>query len=185
MVTVPEPDRRDVIVRGPFLNDSLGEIVAWHDKEGPIIDFHLAPLDTEDAVEFGLTPTEARALASQLREIADAAQRAGWTSAVLADVRQNYLPGATDDEIIAKLDALADRNGGFVLGFKRGTVNPNAGRMLTAEVGAQAVQRASTALDDAVDRLGEFRAAVDQLTQLRAALDELQRFYQSESERKR
>ena len=53
----------------------------------------------------------------QLTEIADTAQRAGWTPAVLADARERYLPGLSDEQIIAWLDALIDRLGGLVLGY--------------------------------------------------------------------
>lgn len=185
MVTVPDPDHRNVIAQVPFLNDDLGELVAWHDKEGPVVDVRLAPDDAGDKVELRLSPCEARELADQLRDIADVAQRAGWTPAVLADVRQHYLPGASDEQIVARLDELAGRLGESVLGFRPGTISSDAGRMLVAGVGTEVVERAATALDVTIGRLGELRNAVDRLAELRADFDELRRFYRTEGEQQR
>jgi hypothetical protein len=58
MVTVPTPESREIIARRPFLNSDLGELMAWHDDEGPIIYARLAPEDSGQEVVFCLTPTE-------------------------------------------------------------------------------------------------------------------------------
>lgn len=184
MVTVSTPAERDVISRVPFLNDRLGELVAWHDREGPMIDVRLAPEDSGTSVTATLSPSETRELADQLRQIADVAQHAGWTPAVLADVREHYLPGAGDEEIMARLDQLTHRLDSSPLGIRQGTVHPAAGRMLTADVGSELVEQASAALDDTIDRLTEFRHAIDRPTTLRDSLADLQRFYRTESEKK-
>ncbi|TDE13509.1 hypothetical protein [Jiangella asiatica] len=181
MVTVPNSEHRDVIVRAPFLGDEVGHMVARHDAEGPTIDVRLAPQDTEQHVEFSISPAEARELAEQLVRIADAAQRAGWTPDVLAQVRERFLPGHTDQQIIERLDRLAERLGGFVLGH-HGRVSWRAGRILTAELGAEAVGRAALALEAAVEQLSAVGAAVGPLTELRAALTQLDVFYRAESE---
>lgn len=183
MPTVAVPD--DLIIRFPFLNDDLGELIARHDDEGPIIDVFLAPEDGGGSVTFALTPAEARVLAGQLTDIADAAQRAGWTPAVLADVREHYLPGASDEQIIQRLDQLTQRLGSSPLGIRPGTVSREAGRMLAAEAGGEVVDQVADVLDEAIVRLGEFRGAVDQLAGLRAAFAELRRFYQAESQERR
>lgn len=183
MTAVPKPGH--VIVRKPFLNDDLGEVIARHDDEGPTIDVVLAPQDSGASVSFGLTPCETRLLARQLQEVADTAQRAGWTPAVLADVRESYLPRASDEQIVARLDDLAERLGASPLGLRPGTLSPEAGRMLVAGAGRDVLQQAIAALDTAIARLAEFSQTTGQLTDLRAAFDELRRFYEAESENPR
>src|ERR1700754_2809952 len=111
VVTYQQPDRREVIARSAFLSDDVGEMVAWHDSEGPTIDVHLAPADSGQLVHFAMTPSEARLVAGQLTQIAATAQRAGWTPEVLADVRERFLPGRSDEQIIERLDALTTRLG--------------------------------------------------------------------------
>ncbi|WP_157987757.1 hypothetical protein [Jiangella endophytica] len=181
MATTPAADRRDVIVRSAFLSDDVGEIVAWHDTEGPAIDIHLEPTDAGQRVDVSLTPAEARVVARQLTEIADTAQRAGWTPALLADVRERYLPGLSDAQIIERLETLTDRLGGFVLGF-RGKVDWRAGRILVAETGNDLLDRATAAVDTAERHMSSYQQAVDQLTAVKAELDHVRRFFAHESE---
>lgn len=181
MVTVPTADRRAVIVRSAFLSDDVGEMVAWHDSEGPTIDVHLAPNDSDQRVDFAMTPSEARLVARQLTEIAATAQRAGWTPEVLADVRERFLPGRSDQQIIDRLDALTTRLGGLVLGY-RGRVDWKAGRMLIAEAGAELLERAAAAVDTAGQHLAAYQQAVEQLSTAKAELDHVRRYYATESE---
>lgn len=181
MVTVPAADRRAVIARSAFLSDDVGEMVAWHDAEGPTIDVVLAPADSGQHVALSLSPSEARLVAGQLTEIAASAQRAGWTPEVLADVRERYLPGRSDQQIIERLDALTARLGGLVLGY-RGRLDWKAGRMLTAEVGTELLERAAAAVDVAGQHLAAYQQAVGQLSAVKAELDQLERFYRTESE---
>ncbi|TDD70776.1 hypothetical protein E1262_09030 [Jiangella aurantiaca] len=181
MATTPAADRRDVIARSAFLSDDVGEIIAWHDTEGPAIDIRLAPAESGQRADVSVTPSEVRTLARQLTEIADTAQRAGWTPAVLADARERYLPGLSDEQIIARLDALTARLGGLVLGF-RGKVDWRAGRILVAETGNELLGRAATAVDAAEQYLAGYQQAVDQLTTVKAELDHVRRFFEHESE---
>ena len=181
MATTPAADRRDVIARSAFLSDDVGEMVAWHDSEGPAIDIHLEPVDAGQRVDVSLTPSEARIVARQLTELADTAQRAGWTPALLADARERYLPGLSDEQIMQRLDALTTRLGGFVLGF-RGKVDWRAGRILVAETGNELPDRAATAVDTAEQHLSGYQQAVDQLTAVKAELDHVRRFFAHESE---
>lgn len=181
VATTPAADRRDVIVRSAFISDEVGEIVAWHDSEGPTIDIHLEPEDSGQRADVSLTPSEARDLARQLREVADTAQRAGWTPAVLADARERYLPGLSDEQIMQRLDALAARLGGLVLGY-RGKVDWRAGRMLVAETGHQLLDRAAGAVETAEQHLAGYQQAVDQLGTVKAELEHVRHFFTHESE---
>lgn len=180
MVTVPTADRPAVIARSPFLSPDVGELVAWHDTEGPTIDVRLEPADSGQRLELSLTPGEARLVAAQLNEAAATAQRAGWTPQILADVREHYLPGRSDQQIIDRLDALAGRLGGPVLGF-RGRVDQRAGRMLVAEAGAELLERAAAAVAVAEQHLAGYQQAVEQLGAVKSELDRVERFYRSES----
>jgi hypothetical protein len=183
VVTVQQTDRRDVIVRGPFVSEDVGEMIAWHDTEGPSIDVRIEPEDSGQRVQFALTPSEARLLAGQLTEIAATAQRAGWTPEVLANVRERYLPGMSDEQIMERLDALTARLGGLVLGV-RGRIDWRAGRMLVAEAAADAAQRAQAALDTTEQHLLAAQQAAEQLTAVRADLERVHRFYEAESGRR-
>jgi hypothetical protein len=184
MVTQSHTSSRDIIAKAPFVSGDIGELIAWHDQEGPTIDVRLAPYSEGESVTFGLSPAEARGLADQLREIADVAQRAGWTPAVLADVRERYLPGATDEEIMVRLDQLTEHLGGSPLGFRPGTLHPDAGRMLRAAVGSQTVGQIVESLDQAIEHLTDVRHVIDKLASLSQSLADLQRFYQTESEKR-
>ncbi len=181
MATTPSEKKRDVIARGPFLSDDVGEMIAWHDTEGPAIDIHLEPTDAGQRIDVSLTPPEARILARQLADIADTAQRAGWTPAILADARERYLPGMSDEQIIERLDALTARLGGFVLGF-RGKLDWRAGRALVAETGNELLDRAAAAVDTAEQHLSGYQQALEQLTTVKAELDHVRRFFAHESE---
>ncbi|SDU64581.1 hypothetical protein [Jiangella alkaliphila] len=181
MATTPAADRRDVIVRSAFLSDDVGEMIAWHDTEGPAIDIHLEPTDAGQRIDVSLTPPEARILARQLADIADTAQRAGWTPALLADARERYLPGMSDEQIIERLDALSKRLGGFVIGF-RGKLDWRAGRALVAETGNELLDRAAAAVDTAEQHLSGYREAVEQLSSVKAELDHVRTFFATESE---
>ncbi|WP_157988075.1 hypothetical protein [Jiangella endophytica] len=176
-----EEERRDIIVRQPFISDDVGEIIAWRDGEGPTIAIHLEPEDSGQRADVSLTPSEARALARQLTEIADTAQRAGWTPALLADARERYLPGLSDEQIIERLDALTERLGGLVLGF-RGNIDWRAGRILVAETGNQLLDRAAGAVDAAEQHLSSYQQAVDQLSSVKSELDHVRHFFTHESE---
>ncbi|WP_169792028.1 hypothetical protein [Jiangella muralis] len=157
-------------------------MIAWHDIEGPSIDIRIEPLDSGQRADICLAPSEARALARQLSEIADTAQRAGWTPAVLAEARERYLPGLSDEQIIERLDALTARLGGLVLGH-RGRIDWRAGRMLIAETGNELLDRAAAAVDTAEHHLSDYRQAVEQLGTVKARLDDVRRFFEQESER--
>lgn len=132
MVTVPKRDEREEIARAPFLDEMLGVMVARHDDEGPILDVHIEPADSGQAVDFELTLLEAHVLADELHEIATTAQRAGWTPTLIADVRDHYLPGAADDEIVTRLDGLVERLGSAPV-LRPGVLRRDAGLMLIAD----------------------------------------------------
>jgi hypothetical protein len=99
-------------------------------------------------------------LADQLRDLADTVQQAGWTPEVIAHVRERYLPGASDDEITARLDRLAADLGRSPLGLRPGTLSLAAERSLTAMLASEAVEQAVTALDAAIDALNSSRHAL-------------------------
>lgn len=185
MSTVSNSNDREVIAEDVFVNDDLGQMVAIHDHDGPTIRVLIAPEDTGESVAFGLSPCEARKLSDQLRAIADTAQRAGWTPAVLADVREHYLPGATDEQIITRLDELTQILGSSPLGVRRGTVHPDAGRMLAADAGVDVVRNVLAAVDQAADGLADAARASSRLTGARTSLDGLLRFYDTERRRAR
>ncbi|WP_053208197.1 hypothetical protein [Jiangella muralis] len=183
MATLPTPDETNIITRAPFLAREIGEIIAWHDHEGPSIDFRLAPEDTDQHAEISFTPSEVHKLADQLHEIATVAQHAGWTPEILAQARARYLPGMSDVQIIERLDRLADRIGGLVFGVG-GRLHGEAGRMLTAEVGLEALDRVAAAVDVASQQLDGVHQLTPALTELREAIAGMRRFYQAETERK-
>lgn len=183
MATLPTPDETNIITRAPFLSTEIGEIIAWHDHEGPSVDFRLAPEDTDQRAEVSSTPSEVHKLADQLHEIATIAQRAGWTPEILAQVRERYLPGMSDAQIIERLDRLTSRIGGLVFGFG-GRLHHNSGRMLVAEVGLEALDRVAAAIDAASQQLDGVHQLTPALTELREATTGLRRFYQAETELK-
>lgn len=181
MSTLPTPNESNIIKRVPFLNDDLGEIIAWHDHEGPSIDFKLAPRESEQRFECGFTPSEIHQLADQLHDIANLAQRAGWTPEVLAQARERYLPGMTDEQIMERLDRLTARLGGRVLGHGA-LIDWQAARMLTAELGVEALDQAEAAVDAALQQLHDVEQLTTSLRALKESFAAQRRFYQSESE---
>lgn len=183
MAMLPTPDETNIITRAPFLAREIGEIIAWHDHEGPSIDFRLAPEDTDQHAEISLTPSEVHNLADQLHEIAMVAQHAGWTPEILAQVRERYLPGMSDVQIIERMDRLADRIGGLVFGMG-GRLHGDAGRMLTAEVGIEALDRLAAGIDAVAQRLDGMHDLTPALTEAREAIAGMRRFYQAETGRK-
>ena len=99
MVTVPKTNKREIITRAPFVHPDVGEIVAFHDEEGPTIDLVIKPEGSDEYAQVGITAADAHELADELHRIADEVQRAGWTPKLLSDARA-YLPGMTDEQII-------------------------------------------------------------------------------------
>lgn len=173
MVNRPEPDRREIITRTPFVDDMVGEMVA-HLRDGmPHIDVEIKPLDTETEMHasFDMIPKEARRVAAELMRIADEVEQAAWTPQLLAHVRERYLPGKTDAELIGYLKRLADRDGGLELG-PGGQLYPQDGHTLTA-----------LAHRDLVDRVRAALSAHDvTLTELEAAVADLGKVYQAETQ---
>jgi hypothetical protein len=56
MSTLPTPEESNIIKRVPFVSAELGEIIAWHDYEGPSIDFKLAPEDSPQRFDMSFSP---------------------------------------------------------------------------------------------------------------------------------
>lgn len=178
MVTVPTPEKREEITRVPFVHPEVGEMVAYLDTEGPIINVQVKPEESDMFCEFTLTPLEARELAESLRAIADEAQRAGWSRKMLADVRKHYLPDATDDEIRDRLDALTERLGERIHGF-RGQLSSQAGRQLLAEDAAAAAGQASGALGEVVDQMARLGEVSVRLAEAQQAFTDLERLHRA------
>ncbi|TDD64546.1 hypothetical protein E1262_27845 [Jiangella aurantiaca] len=59
-------------------------------------------------MHLSLLPSEARDLAAQLVEIADVAQRAGWTPEMLAQAGERYLPGMSTHRLLAAIETADD-----------------------------------------------------------------------------
>lgn len=178
MVKVPNDDDRHVIARIPLVAEE-GELVARIDEDGPEIDLVIDPPDTDMYARLKYTPHELRELADQAYEIADSAQRASWTPEFVADVRDRYLPGRSDEEVVARLDALSNQLRSRL--YLRGRLQWDAGFMLRAAAGADAVSRVVAALDDLAGELG--RAKAERLSPVRALLDELHQSFQSDAAR--
>jgi hypothetical protein len=181
MGNLPTPDESNIIARMPFVTEELGEIIAWHDREGPSIDLKLAPEGTKDRFECGFTPSEIHRLADKLHEVATIAQRAGWTPEVLAQAREKYLPGMTDAQIIERLDRLEARLGSMMLGHGA-RLDWQAGRMLTAELGMEALDQADAAVTAALDQFRGVETVAESLRAVQTSFAQLRRFYESESE---
>jgi hypothetical protein len=118
-----------VITRRLLLADHLGAMVAYLDVEGPSIEFVITPDDEGTRMTFEVSPSEARQMAA---EIGGRSPPQHSTPDVLAEVRENYLSGMTDEQIIERLDRLSLRLGGLVLGHRR-KIDWRAGRILRAE----------------------------------------------------
>lgn len=156
MDTVSSPGDGAVIAWMPFVEERRGEVVARHRHDGPSVDIRLVHSAGGEQYEFGLTPLEARALADELGQIADSAQRAACTPELVADVREHYLPRATDEEIVARLGRLVERLGVVPL-LRPGVLRPDAGMMLTADAALDGIDRADRALTSAVAALTDLR----------------------------
>src|SRR5690625_2973874 len=146
MVKVPEQDYSDVITRAPLVHRDVGEIVAHHGDEGPMIDMVIKPDDLARRGKVSMGAAEARQLATELNRIADLTQQSGWTPRILAEVRQRYLPGMTDAEIMRRLDRLYEQWGGFVFGLG-GSLSFRAGQVLAAESQAEPLDGALAVID--------------------------------------
>lgn len=181
MVTVPKPKKREIITRAPFVHHDIGEIVAYHDEEGPTIDVTIRPEDSEQYAQFALTAADAHQLADELHHIADEAQRAGWTPTILSDAR-TYLPGMTDEQIIERLDRLYRRWGGLVIGF-RGRLDRAAGRALAVEVHIETLERSVALVEEHAERLSGIPELADRLNELRSSLEDVRQLYIAEQER--
>lgn len=169
-------DDRDIIARIPLAADE-GELVAWKDEDGPVIDLVISPTDEDPSARLTYTPCELREFADQAYEIADTAQRASWTPEFVADVRDRYLPGLSEEEVIARLDALANRTERRL--YLSGRVHPEAGYRLRAGAGAEAVGRVIAVLEELTGELGRAKAA--RVSPVREALDRLRASLEAEA----
>ncbi|SDU47734.1 hypothetical protein [Jiangella alkaliphila] len=181
MVTVPKPKQREIITRAPFVHHEVGEVVVYHDEEGPTIDITIELEDTKQRAQFAITPREAHQLADDMHRIADLAQRAGWTPTILTDARR-YLPGMTDEQIIERLDRLYRRWGGLVIGF-RGRLDRAAGRALAVEVHMETLDRSVALVEEYAEPLSGIPEMADRLDELRSSLEDVRQLYVAEQER--
>ncbi|SDT70554.1 hypothetical protein [Jiangella sp. DSM 45060] len=181
MVTVSKPKKREIITRAPFVSDDIGEIVAYHDEEGPTIDVTIRPEDSGQYAQFGLTAAEVHELADELHRIANKVQRAGWTPTILTDAR-TYLPGMTDEQIIERLDRLYRRWGGLVIGF-RGRLDRRAGRALAVEVQMETLERSVGLVEQHAETFSGVPELADGLAELRSSLEAVRQLYVAEWER--
>ncbi|TDE13054.1 hypothetical protein [Jiangella asiatica] len=168
MVTLPEPDKREIITRAPFLTEGIGEMVAHLLHGDARIDVLIKPFETDMYASFDLVPKEARRLAAELVRIADVAQQAMWTPKLLAHVRERYLPGATDAEIVERLNRLAERDGGFEL-MKPGMLHPEDGYTLRSQAHGEVVDRVAGVVSEAGVTLGELESVVADLRKIQRA----------------
>ncbi|TDD65549.1 hypothetical protein E1262_24890 [Jiangella aurantiaca] len=168
MVKLPEPDTREIIARAPFVEEGVGEMVAHILHGDAHIDVEIKPFETEMYAQFDLLPKEARRLAADLVRIADIAQQAMWTPKLLANVRERYLPGATDAEIVEQLNRMVERVGGLEL-MKPGVLYPQDGYELTRQAHRQVVDRIAGVLSEAGVTLGELESVVRDLRKVQRA----------------
>ncbi|SEF11478.1 hypothetical protein [Jiangella alba] len=182
MVTVPKPKTREIITRAPFVHPDVGEIVAFHDEEGPTIDVTIRPEGSEEYAHFGLTAADAHELADEMHRIGTIVQRAGWTPALLSDAR-TYLPGMTDEQIIERLDRLYRRWGGLVIGY-RGRLDRAAGRALAVEVHMETLERSAALVEQHAESLSGVPELADRLAELRSSLEDVRQLYIAEQERR-
>ncbi|TDE12637.1 hypothetical protein [Jiangella asiatica] len=162
MVKLPEPDTREIIARASFVDEMVGEMVAHLQRGEAHIDVVIKPFESDMYAQFDLLPKEARRLAAELVRIADVVQRAMWTPKLLAHVRERYLPGATDVEIVERLNRLVERDGGLEL-LKPGVLHPQDGFTLTTEAHREVVDRVAGVLSAAGVSLGELESVVGDL----------------------
>lgn len=162
MVNVPERDKREIIARAPFVDEMVGEMVAHLLHGNAHIDVEIKPFETDMYAKVGLNLREVRLAAAELLRMADVAQQATWTPKLLANVRERYLPGATDAQIIERLQRLADRDDGLEL-LEPGLLFPQDGYALTAEAHRELVDRIAAALSAAGVTLSELETVVGDL----------------------
>ncbi|SEF14435.1 hypothetical protein [Jiangella alba] len=181
MVTVPKPKKREIITRAPFIHHDVGEVVVFHDEEGPTIDVVVKPEGSEQYAHFAITAIEAHQLADEMHRLGTIAQRAGWTPTILSDARV-YLPGMTDEQIIERLDRLYQRRGGLVIGF-RGRLDRAAGRALALEVHMETLDRSVRLVEEHAETFSGVPELADRLSELRASLEDVRQLYIAEQER--
>ncbi|SDU82615.1 hypothetical protein [Jiangella alkaliphila] len=168
MVNVPERDKREIIARAPFVDEMVGEMVAHLLHGNAHIDVEIKPFETDMYAKVGLNLKEVRRTALELLRMAEVAQQATWTPRLLANVRERYLPGATDAQIIEQLRRLAERDDGLEL-LESGLLFPQDGYALTAEAHRELVDRIAAALSAAGVTLGELESSVDDLRKVYAS----------------
>lgn len=183
MVTVPKPKKREIITRAPFVHHDIGEIIAFHDEEGPTIDVVVKPEASDQYAHVAITAIEAHQLADELHRIGTITQRAGWTPTVLTDARA-YLPGMTDEQIIERLDRLYRRWNGHVIGY-RGHLDRAAGRALAVEVHIETLERSVALVEEHAETLSGIPELADRLSELRSSLEDVRQLYIAEQERQR
>ncbi len=159
----PEPDRRVIITRAPFVDESVGEMVAHLLHGNPATDVVVKPLDSGQEAEFAMNVKEARQTAKELVAIADTAQAAMWTPRLLTSVRTRWLPGATDAEIIARLNDRCEQQGGGIELRDSGTLFPIDGEALMAAAHRGKVDRVAEAMSAAQVSLEELLSVVADL----------------------
>ncbi|WP_157987631.1 hypothetical protein [Jiangella endophytica] len=163
------------------MHPDVGEIVAFHDEEGPTIDVTIRPEGSEEYAHFGLTAADAHQLADELHRIGTIVQRAGWTPTILTDARA-YLPGMTDEQIIERLDRLYRRWGGLVIGF-RGRLDRRAGRALAVEVHMETLEHTVGLVEQHAETFSGVPELADGLAELRSSLEDVRQLYVAEQER--
>lgn len=163
MPKVPEPDKRAIITRAPFVDESVGEMVAHLLRGNAEIDVVVAPLDSGQEARFAMNVKEARQTAKELVAIADTAQAAMWTPKLLAYVRERLLPGATDAEIIARLNDLCDQQGGGIELHEDERLFPIDGEALIAAAHRDKVDRVAEAMAAAQVSIKDFLSVVADL----------------------
>ena len=163
MVNLPEPDKREIITRVPFVDESTGEMVVHMLHGHAEIDVEIKPFETDMYARVGINVKEARQFAATLLEVADVALSAMWTPELLAEVRTRYLPGATDAEIIARLNERVDQLGGGIELPSSGHLFRADGEALTAAAHREKLDRVTAAMTDARVSLTEMESVVGEL----------------------
>jgi hypothetical protein len=163
MANLPDPDKREIITRAPFVDEQVGEMVAHLLHGNAEIDVEIKPVESDTYARIGINVKEARKLAADLVRIADVAEAAMWTPELLADVRTLYLPGATDAEIIARLTVLVEQHGGGIELRSPGRLFHADGEALTAAAHREKVDRVAAAMSAAQVSLTEMLSVVADL----------------------
>ncbi|WP_132107641.1 hypothetical protein [Jiangella aurantiaca] len=128
------------------------------------IDVTITPEDSDgQRAGFFMNVKEARQLARALLEIADVAQAAMWTPRLLDEVRNRWLPGATDAEISARLNDLCEQRGGGIELLSPGLLYGQDGEALAAAAHREKVDRAEAAMDAARLSLTDMESVISDL----------------------